>query len=432
MKSELPVGSFLPRAAQTFLFWRAPFEHLERCRERYGGRFTLRTTGRPPFIMLADLADIEAMLAAPTNLLDPGAGADTVEPLVGAESFILAGGPEHLHVRRAILPSFRANAVQRRAESIEEVVEREVGSWPADTPFASHPRLLALLLTTTLQAIFGTSEHHAGWRFHLLRERLLQMLSVSGSSVLPEPLLRHGRGRRIWSRFLQARAEVDELIYAIIADRERCEDRGSDLLAVLLGTRNSDGSPMSPRQIRDHVMSLIVAGHETTAAQLAWAFQLLAHNPDVQAKLSEEVHAEAGEEYLTATIQEVLRHRPVFLFAIPRAVNGADRDRRRDLPSTGPPGGVHIPGTPRSRALSRTAGVSARALRGGLAGGWHVATLGRRAQAVSRSSSGDARDEGRAAHGVRHADGASGRRADRAAALAQRDRHTTCRVSCDP
>ncbi len=322
MKSELPVGSFLPRAAQTFLFWRAPFEHLERCRERYGGRFTLRTTGRPPFIMLADLADIEAMLAAPTNLLDPGAGADTVEPLVGAESFILAGGPEHLHVRRAILPSFRANAVQRRAESIEEVVEREVGSWPADTPFASHPRLLALLLTTTLQAIFGTSEHHAGWRFHLLRERLLQMLSVSGSSVLPEPLLRHGRGRRIWSRFLQARAEVDELIYAIIADRERCEDRGSDLLAVLLGTRNSDGSPMSPRQIRDHVMSLIVAGHETTAAQLAWAFQLLAHNPDVQAKLSEEVHAEAGEEYLTATIQEVLRHRPVFLFAIPRAVKG--------------------------------------------------------------------------------------------------------------
>jgi cytochrome P450 len=322
MKSELPVGSSLPRAAQTFLLWRAPFEHLERCRERYGSRFTLRTTSRPPLVMLADPADIEAMLAAPADLLDPGAGADSIEPLVGEESFILAGGREHLHLRRAILPSFRANAVQRRVDSIEEIVERDVVSWPVETPFASHPYLLVLLLETTLQAIFGTSERHTGGRFRLLRERLLRMLSVSGSAVLPEPPLRHGRGGRIWRRFLQARAEVDELIYTIIADRVRCEDRGSDLLAVLLETRNADGAPLSPRQVRDHVMSVIVAGHETTAAELAWAFQLLAHNPDVQAKLSEEIHAEAGEEYLTATIQEVLRHRPVFLFAIPRAVKG--------------------------------------------------------------------------------------------------------------
>jgi cytochrome P450 len=321
--SELPPGSSSPRAAQAFLLWRSPLDHLERCRERYGSRFTIRATSHPPLVMLADLADIESMLAAPPDLLDPGEGADTIEPLVGKESFILAGGREHLHGRRVILPSFRADAVQRRVESIKEVAERQVASWPVDRPFASHPRLLTLLLETALQMTFGSSELHTGSRFHLLRTKLLQMLSVSGSVVLQEPALRHGRGGRIWRRFLQARAEVDQLINAIILDRERCEDRGSDLLAVLRETRNLDGSSMSPRQIRAHVMSLIVAGHETTAAQLAWALQLLAHNPDVQAKLSEEVRAEAGEEYLTATIQEVLRHRPVFLITIPRAVKGS-------------------------------------------------------------------------------------------------------------
>ena len=146
------------------------------------------------------------------------------------------------------------------------------------------------------------------------------MLSVTASAVFPEPLLRHGPGRRIWRRFLRERAEVDELIYAIIEDRCRQDDVSGDLLGMLLAARNTDGSRMTPRQVRDNLMSIVLAGHETTAAELAWAFQLLAHNPRVLDKLIDEIDADAGEEYLTATIQEVLRHRPVFLFTIPRAV----------------------------------------------------------------------------------------------------------------
>jgi cytochrome P450 len=143
---------------------------------------------------------------------------------------------------------------------------------------------------------------------------------VTASAAFPEPLLRHGLGRRTWTRFLRERAEVDELIYAIIADRSHVRDGCGDMLGMLLAARNADGSPMTPRQVRDNLMSIVLAGHETTASELAWAFQLLAHNPRVQDRLIEEIDADGGEEYLTATVREVLRHRPVFLFTIPRAV----------------------------------------------------------------------------------------------------------------
>jgi cytochrome P450 len=273
-------------------------------------------------VFLSDLEDIKAMLAAPADVLHPGEGADTVEP-IGGESFMLLDEREHLNGRRAILPPLHAKAVQQRVESIVEVAQREVASWPVDTPFALHPRLRALTLEAALQTVFRLSGGAADHRLEALREGLLAMLSVTGSAVFPEPLLRHGPGRGIWRRFIRERAEIDELIYDVIEDRDRCEDDVESVLGRLLSTRNTDGSLMSPHQVRDNLMSIILAGHETTAAQLAWAFQLLAHNPVVLQRLLGEIDADAGEEYLTATIREVLRHRPVFLFAIPRAVKQA-------------------------------------------------------------------------------------------------------------
>jgi cytochrome P450 len=259
------------------------------------------------------------MLRAPADVLHPGEGADTIEPLVGEESFMLREEEEHLNGRRAILPPFHAKMIQQHAELVAEIVRREVAAWPRGIPFALHPPLRALTLETVLRTVVGASEHVADDRLYALRDRLLAMLSVTESPVFPEPLLRHGPGRGVWKRFLRDRAEADRLIYAIIADRDR--QRGShDVLGLLLAAHNTDGSVMSPRQVRDHLMSIVLAGHETTAAELAWAFQLLAHNPTVLDRLIEELDGGAGEAYLTATVQEVLRHRPVFLFTIPRAV----------------------------------------------------------------------------------------------------------------
>lgn len=319
-RSELPPSFPLPPAAQTLAIWRSPHACLEHGRRRYGKRFTIITTSRPPLVCLSGLDDIRAVLTAPAGALDPGEGADTIEPLVGGESFMLRDGQAHIDGRRAILAPLHAKAVRAHTDLVADVVRREVDSWPRDVPFALHPRLRAMTLETILRVSLGASKGFADRRLYELRDRLLAMLSITASAVYPEPLLRHGPGRRLWARFLRDRAQVDELIYEIVAERADHGDDGEHLLGRLLRMRNADGSPASPRQVHDNLMSVILAGHETTAAELAWAFQLLAHNPRVLERLTEEIREDAGDEYLTATIYEVLRHRPVFLFAIPRAV----------------------------------------------------------------------------------------------------------------
>jgi cytochrome P450 len=317
---ELPPGLRLPASAQTFAFWKWPFAYLERCRSCYGNRFTLRATNYPPLVFLSDPGDIKTVMTAPANVLHPGKGAGTIEPLVGERSFMLSEEDEHLAGRKAILPAFHGKVVQQHASFVTDIVRRAVASWPRDTPFALHPRLRALTLEVLLRTVFGASAPALDDRLHALRDRLLKTLEVTASLVLSEPLLRHGPGRRTWERFLRQRAEVDQLVFALIEERCGVTDGSTGALATLLDASSADGSPMCIRQVRDNLMSLVLAGHETTASELAWAFQLLAHNPRVLEKLIDEIDGDAGERYLTATVQEVLRHRPVFLFTIPRAV----------------------------------------------------------------------------------------------------------------
>jgi cytochrome P450 len=305
----------LPRAAQTYLFWRWPLGYFERARSRHGSRFTLRATGYPPFAFVSDPDVVKAVLAAPSDVLHPGEGGGTISPLIGDRSFMLLDGEEHMSGRRAILPALHERLVARHVDLVADVARREVASWPRGRPFALHPRLHAMTLEIILRVIFGSAHEEC---LSVLHGRLLAMLSITEGLSLSEPMLRRGPGSIRWKRFLRQRDEVDELIYMLL---EECgPDSPGGLRERLFATRNPDGSPMSPRQVRDNVLTIIVSGHETTASELEWAFQLLAHNRDAHRRLVEEIDRGAGEEYLLATIQEVLRHRPAFLFMIPRAV----------------------------------------------------------------------------------------------------------------
>ncbi len=317
--TELPPGWSLPAPAQTLAFWKRPLWYLERCRSHYGNCFTLNATSYPPLVFLSDRADIKAIFTAPADMLHPGGGAQPITPIVGGRSFMLMEEDEHLFGRRAILPAFHSHAIEQHADLVAEVVERHIASWPRDVPFATHPRLRALTLEIILRTILGIPADIRDARLDSLHDRLLAMLAVNGSPVLSAPLLRHGPGRRTWRRFLREREEVDQLIFALIDEyRQTCGGPGN-VLTMLLDARSRDDSPMSDRQIRDNLISIILAGHETTAAELAWTFQLLAHNPAALNELTAEID-HGGETYLTATIHEVLRHRPVFLFAMPRTV----------------------------------------------------------------------------------------------------------------
>jgi cytochrome P450 len=314
----LPPGPCLPPALQTFAFWKWPLGFLERCHERYGSRFTMRAIGYPPFVFVSEPEDLGAIFAARAQSLRAGEGGMTLEPLIGEESFMLCDGEKHLAGRRVVAPAFHAKAVQRHAELIEGVALREVSSWPREVPIAMHTRLHALTLEVILEAIFGGGREEC---LRMLAERLLAMLSITASTVLSEPVLRRGPGAWIWQRFLRQRAEVDELIFGLLEECSKRTAKPEGPLARLFAARGPDGAPLSRRQLRDNVMTIIVSGHETTASELEWAFQLLAHNPAVLNRLLGEIDGgDGGEEYLSATVKEVLRHRPAFLFTIPRAI----------------------------------------------------------------------------------------------------------------
>jgi cytochrome P450 len=320
VKGSLPANVPVPAPIQTFLFWAAPFQYLRYCRRRYGAIFTLKATSHPPLIFLSEPQEIRSLMAAPEDVLRAGEGGANVSPIVGEGSFMLSDGVEHRIGRTQILAALRAQVVERHVSAIVESAERAVATWPTDTAVALHPSLRALTLEVILRTLTGRFTGRLDDTTRTLRDRVLEMLHVTASPVLVEPQLRHGPGRRTWHRFLRARAQVDKLLAELIDQTVQSAQVSGGLLGELAALGNTDGSRQWPGQVRDDAMSVILAGHETTAAQLAWAFQLLAHNPNVRDRLHEEIDAGSSEEYLTATIQEVLRHRCVFLFAIPRAV----------------------------------------------------------------------------------------------------------------
>jgi len=265
---------------------------------------------------MSDREDIMAIVRAPADVLYPGAGAAVIAPLVGEGSFMLAEEDTHLEGRRAILPAFQHQRVRAHTEMVDDIVRREVTLWPRDRPVAIHPYLRALTLRVVLRTIFGQENA----RQSELHARLLRMLTITASLTLQEGQLRPiPPWRRLWRGFLSERVAVHRLIDELISEEAHAPARESGLLAMLLeGPTSSEDR--DPTHIRDDLMSVILAGHETTASELAWAFQLLAHNPATAARLADSL--DNGEDrLLMATVQEVLRHRPVFLFTIPRVVN---------------------------------------------------------------------------------------------------------------
>jgi cytochrome P450 len=319
----LPPGPPWPALVQSVGFWSRPLAFLRRCRERYGPVFTIRLPLTPPFVMLCDPEDIREALTAPPDVLLPGSGARVLEPIVGRHSVILLDGDAHMEQRKLLLPAFHGERMRRLTGLVEAVAEHEVASWPDTEEVALHPRLQRLTLEVILRAVFGL---RPGPRLDALRERLAAMLAFGDDPLSLLPVPTEGPVARVlgrvgpYARFRRDQAQADELIFALVAERRAEAERGDDVLALLLDARHDDGSPMSDQELRDELLTLLVAGHETTASALAWALAQLARHPPALRRLVAEVDAGEDDAYLTATIQEALRHRPVLPNAAPRLV----------------------------------------------------------------------------------------------------------------
>jgi cytochrome P450 len=302
---------------QSIGWWTRPTAYLERARARYGKRFTTRLFGTAPFVMHSDPEHVREIFTAPPDVLHPGEGARVLEPVVGSKSVILLDEGAHLAQRKLMLPAFHGERMEALTGLLEGVTEQEVERWPTGEPIALHPRLQALTLEVILRAVFGLE---SGPRLDALRRNLTELLEfgtrpISMTPQLQPLLSRFGSGKR----FAQIGAETDQLLFDLVDERRAAGDAdGDDVLSMLLAARHEDGSPMTQQELRDELMTLLVAGHETTASQLAWTFERLAREPRVLASLREEIAAGEDDAYLMATIHESLRRRPVLPNAAPR------------------------------------------------------------------------------------------------------------------
>jgi cytochrome P450 len=257
-------------------------------------------------------------------VLHPGEGARVLEPVVGKNSVILLDEAAHMEQRKLMLPAFHGEKMARLSGLMGEVAEREVASWPTEDAIEIQPRMQRLTLEIILRAVFGLDP---GERLDALRERLSTMLTFGDKpiSMIGAGIDREGRvGRALertphFAKFVRMQAEIDERLFALIDERRGEDGERGDVLSMLLEARHEDGSPMSPQELRDELITMVVAGHETTASSLGWAFDRLAHTPEVLSRLVEELGSN-GDAYLTATIQETLRRRPVLPNCEPRFV----------------------------------------------------------------------------------------------------------------
>jgi cytochrome P450 len=288
-----------------------PLPFMQRCRERFGDNFSVTFLGfERPMVMISDPAAIKALYTERAHGMPPGRQV-ILTPVVGSNSLLVLEGADHLAHRKLMLPPFHGERMRAYQPLVEEIVDAEIDSWPLGERFAVHPRMQAITLEIILRVVFGVAE---GPRLQRLRDVLTRVLEETASpfTQLIGLASRRFGGRGPWASFEGQLRAVDELLYAEIADRRAADDFGErdDILSMLMAARFEDGSEMSDTDLRDQLMTLLLAGHETTATALAWTFDLLLRHAEPLRRLRDSL--EAGEdEYLKATISESLRLRPV-------------------------------------------------------------------------------------------------------------------------
>jgi cytochrome P450 len=315
----LPAGPSWSLARSTIRWWRRPLDVMEHCRATYGDTFTYRIAHEGTWVMVSDPEAVKQVFTGDPRLLHAGEANIVLLPVLGRHSVLLLDEPEHMAQRKLMLPSFHGKRMQRYGELMAEIAAEEIERWPSDRPLQARPRMQAVTLEVILGAVFGISE---GERQAPLRDELRGLLDAISDPRRAIFLLALGPERiRRFPPFRRAIERVDELMIEEIRARRSSADLAEreDILSLLLQARHEDGREMSDRELRDELMTLLVAGHETTATALSWAIELLARHPAELARLEAEV--DAGEpEYLDAVIKETLRLRPVIALVLRKLV----------------------------------------------------------------------------------------------------------------
>ena len=310
----LPPEPSSSSLAQTLRWAFRPLPFMEECRRRYGDSFSVRFLGfERPMVLISDPAAIKALYMERAHGLPPGRNI-LLEPILGARSLLIQEGAEHLSRRRLMLPPFHGERMRSYEAVVEQIVAAEIDSWPLHREFPIHARMQAITLEVILRAVFGVSEGPRLDRLRAMLATVLEETAAPAKQLIGLATRRFGRGP--WASFERQLRKADELMFAEIREhrsRGGLEQR-DDILSMLMLAEFEDGGSISDEELRDQLMTLLLAGHETTATALAWSFDLLLRHRTALARLRGELE-EGGDEYLRATISESLRLRPVIPLA---------------------------------------------------------------------------------------------------------------------
>jgi cytochrome P450 len=302
----LPPGPSTPKVLQAVYTLAVPRRGMPRLRDRYGDAFTVNLPIVGRAVVISDAADIKQLFQTSPDV------ASNLERnlgwLLGPGSLFALGGEEHRKQRKLLAPPFYGRRLAAHEKIFEDETARELATWPEDRPFATMPSMLRITLNAILRAVFGAE----GAEFSELRE-LLPRLVTFGSRLNALPILSVNLGSLSpWGRFRAMRRRYDAIVERLLtrAAQDKNLDGRDDVLAMMVQSRYDDGSPMSHSEIADQLLTLITAGHETTATTLTWAIERLRRHPEVLRELVEEVDA-GGSALRQATILEVERTRPV-------------------------------------------------------------------------------------------------------------------------
>ena len=334
--AALPPGPSSSSVIQTYRYTQNPLALLDECSARFGDIFTLRLVGSRPWVMLSSPALVKAMFTAPPDAVHAGeANFSVFGPVTGPASVLTMDETPHRERRQMMLPQFHGDRMRVYFEQIRQITSEAVDTWRPGAEFALHRAMQSITLQVIIRAVFGVAAEERDAHDRELVEALTDLANKAvGSSLLLAPPLQRDLGRwSPWGRVVRIIRRADAAIVAAIGRRRAAGDAGErhDILSLLLQATGEDGSALTDREVRDELVVMLMAGHETTGTALTWAFERILSLPDVEARLRSELEFNAGRkpievdhlarlEYLDAFVKESLRMRPIMPAAGARVV----------------------------------------------------------------------------------------------------------------
>ncbi|MGI8633184.1 MAG: cytochrome P450 [Solirubrobacterales bacterium] len=305
---DLPPGPTSSGVVQSLQWANRPLAYMQRARQAHGPVFTARLGPMRSVVFIADPAVAQAVFTGPADVFHTGDINGIFRPGLGSKSILLLDGEEHLRHRRMMLPLFQGRASTDRIPMFEQIARSELERVPLGRPVKMLPVMHRISLEAILLTLFGATDPE---RYDRLRIRVPRMLDLCDTPAFLLPWLRYELGGRSgWGKVMQAVRDLDEALFEEIAIRRAGGVEGSDGLAQLMAARDPDGHGLDDQALRDELVTLLGAGHETTSGALAWAVERISRAPEVADTLRRQ-EAVGDPSYTEATVKEALRRRPV-------------------------------------------------------------------------------------------------------------------------